>query len=115
MRVIIAGSRHLTGVRLVYDAIRESGWFTQITEIVSGCAPGIDSEGQWWAHGQVIPVKRFQAEWRKYGAAAGPIRNRQMAEYADALILIWDGQSRGSADMKKKAQAKNLLIYEKVI
>ena len=31
--------------------------------------------------------------------AAGPIRNRQMAEYADYLIAFWDGESRGTRNM----------------
>ncbi len=35
-----------------------------------------------------------------------------MAEYADKLILIWDGSSNGSKHMKKQAKKHNLKIYE---
>lgn len=49
--------------------------------------------------GRDIPVKRFPADWDRHGRAAGPIRNCQMAQYADALIAIWDGKSRGTKNM----------------
>lgn len=38
-----------------------------------------------------------------------------MADYADAMILVWDGKSRGSANMLKQAREKGLKIYEKVV
>jgi hypothetical protein len=34
-----------------------------------------------------------------------------MAADAEALILIWDGESRGSKDMLNKANAKGLKVY----
>lgn len=87
----------------------------EITEIVSGGCRGIDLAGEMFAENYNIPVKRFLPEWENEGKAAGPIRNSQMANYADALILIWDGTSRGSADMKKKAEQKGLKIYELIV
>lgn len=41
----------------------------------------------------------------KHGRAAGPIRNQQMAERADALVAVWDGASRGTGDMLRRALA----------
>ncbi len=46
-----------------------------------------------------IPVKEMPADWNRYGNSAGPMRNRQMAEYADAAVIIWDGYSRGTRNM----------------
>lgn len=98
MKVIIAGSRDVTFPLLhVVRAVDESGWM--ITEVVSGCARGVDEHGEQWAKRRDIPVKRFPADWDRHGRAAGPIRNRQMAQYADALIAIWDGKSRGTKNM----------------
>jgi hypothetical protein len=34
-----------------------------------------------------------------------------MANYADALVLIWNGSSKGSADMLRKATEKGLPCY----
>lgn len=114
MRTIIAGSRSITAISPVIDAIHKCGW--EITEVVCGMADGVDSTGLWWAERvAALPVKRFPADWEVHGKAAGPIRNKQMAEYAEALILVWDGKSKGSADMLRRAQIRNLRIYQHII
>lgn len=119
MKTIIAGGRQLKieydKIWLVSDAVHKSGWKKDITEIVSGGCRGIDLAGEQFADDYKIPVKRFMPEWQNEGKAAGPIRNTKMAEYADALILIWDGRSTGSADMKRKAEQKGLKIYEYLV
>jgi hypothetical protein len=99
MKVIIAGSRNLVKLFHIEDAIKKSGF--EITEVVSGCAVGADSLGEYWAAKNDIPVKKFPAPWDQYGKAAGAIRNVQMAEYADAAIVVWDGASKGSKHMIK--------------
>jgi len=39
------------------------------------------------------------ANGRSYNALAGFNRNGEMADYADALIAVWDGKSSGTAHM----------------
>lgn len=115
MRVIIAGSRHFEtqyAISLVSEAIRESGF--EITEVIHGAARGIDLAADSVCRG-VHPIRVFPAEWGKYGNRAGPIRNAQMADVADALILVWDGQSRGSKNMLETARRKGLKVFEKVV
>lgn len=97
MKVIIAGSR---------DGIKRDGVMTvlknspfKITEIVCGEARGVDQYGKEWGQEQGIKVTSFPADWNKHGRAAGPIRNKEMAEYADVLIAIWDGKSKGTKNM----------------
>jgi SLOG family YspA-like protein len=98
VKVIIAGSRSLAGRgHLVTEAVSASGF--DITEVVSGTAPGIDLLGEAWAARNEKKVARYPANWSAFGRAAGPIRNKGMAEYADALIAIWDGSSRGTENM----------------
>lgn len=119
MKTIIAGSRTLPikwdKIKLVAYAVYRSGWLPDITEIVSGGARGIDLAGEMFAENYNIPVRRFMPDWIHTGKAAGVLRNTEMANYADALILIWDVTSRGSADMKKKAEQKGLKIYELIV
>ncbi len=123
MKTIIAGSRDLEifkdkeRVWVVADAIMKSGWRNEITEIVSGGARGIDHAGICWALSvsPQIPVKPFMPLWDKYGKGAGFIRNRDMAAYADALIIVWNGTSRGSSNMLQEAKKKNLKIYEYIV
>lgn len=112
MRVIIAGSRFISDIanlQLVRDAIQASGF--DVTEVVSGCALGIDRLGEEWARRNSVPIKPFPAEWPKYGRQAGPLRNQQMADYADALIAIRLPTSRGTDDMIWRAALKGLQSY----
>lgn len=108
MRVIIAGTRSATyehtGV-----AIEASPF--NITTVVCGMANGADMSGWRWAKMNDIPIAEYPVDWKKHGAAAGPIRNREMAGNADALILVWDGKSSGSADMLKEAKARGLETF----
>ena len=79
-------------------------------EIVSGGAKGADMLGERYAAEKGYAIKRFTAEWGKYGKKAGPIRNTEMARYADALVAFYDGESRGTANMIKAAKGNNLQI-----
>mgnify|MGYP000025132384 CR=1 FL=1 len=97
MKVIIAGSRDGFVARNVFEAIEESKFI--ITEVVSGGARGVDRDGEYWAKLNNIPIKLFPADWDKYKKAAGVIRNIEMAMYADALIAVWDGKSKGTKHM----------------
>ncbi len=69
------------------------------TEIVSGCARGVDRLGEQLAEKCGIAVKRFPADWDRFGKSAGIKRNLQMAEYADCLIAIWVDNSPGTKHM----------------
>jgi len=131
MKVIIAGSRYTKdALNLVGKAIRESGF--RVTEVVSGCVGNVDHAGLAWAgfarnlFGLDVGIKKFpypsDADLIARGlkpniprAARGQIRNGWMANYAapdGGLILIWDGESTGSAGMLKQAKAKGLRIHE---
>lgn len=110
MKVIIAGSRSITEYSIIKQAVEESGF--SITEIVSGMAKGVDKLGEQYANEKSILLKQFPADWSK-GRHAGFTRNVQMAEYADALIAIWDGQSKGTAHMINIARGLKLKIFIK--
>ena len=115
MATIIAGSRSISDKQLVYETINSAPFDVQ--EVVSGKADGVDTIGEEWASDNDIPIKNFpytnyisEAPTEK---VAPLIRNTKMAQYADELILIWDGNSNGSKDMLKKAKEYDLEIYEK--
>ena len=115
MRLIIAGSRNITvpPEALTWHVMVVERIAAQITsKVVCGMAPGIDTVGLAWARKNGLPVDEHPADWHKHGRAAGPLRNRQMAANADALLLVWDGKSKGSASMKREAEAAGLLIHE---
>ena len=99
-RVIIAGSRSIVDYTALQYAIGQSDF--SITEVVSGCARGVDSLGEQWANREGIPVAQFVPDWGRFGRAAGMYRNSDMASYTDGAIILWDGESRGTLDMIDK-------------
>lgn len=113
MKTIIAGSRTINDPKLVHQAVKDCNW--DITEVVCGGAKGIDSLGAEWAKANNIPIKLFPADWNTFGKRAGIIRNLEMACYADALIAIWDGHSRGTLHMITAAKQYKLRIYYKIV
>lgn len=113
MKTIIAGSRTITSLAIVEQAIRESGF--DITEVVCGGAKGVDQLGADWAYLHKNRIKWFPADWDKHGRYAGPLRNRAMADYAEALIAVWDGNSRGTKHMIDCATKKGLKVFVKTV
>lgn len=115
MKIIVVGSRNLA---LSHDCLNsllcaiEDIRGTSIKEIVSGGAQGIDSLAKAFATECVkLPFKECLADWSTHGKAAGPIRNRQMALYGDVLLAIWDGKSRGTANMIAEMGRLNKPVY----
>ncbi|MFP4601059.1 MAG: SLOG family protein [Persicimonas sp.] len=111
-RVIIAGSRDITEPQDVFHAIKiakTSGM--AIDEVVTGGARGVDTIAHEAAKRKGVATKVFPANWDEHGKAAGPIRNREMAEYADALLAVWDGESRGTSNMIAEARKRGLEVF----
>lgn len=112
MRVIIAGSRSITNKNVFNNAIKnaiDSGIY--INEVISGGARGIDTLAIEYAIDNSILLRVFKAQWGLYNKSAGFIRNKEMADYADALIAIHDGKSKGTQHMIEIATGKDLLVY----
>ena len=107
-KLIIAGSRHFNDYELLRKIVLP--YVNNIDCIISGTASGADTLGERFAQEYNIPIKKFPADWSKYGKSAGPRRNKQMAEYANACIVFWDGQSRGTLSMINYARQYNLSL-----
>lgn len=109
-KVIIAGSRGFSNYELMAKKLDNILSRKTTVEIVSGGARGADYYGEMYAKAKGHALKRFPAEWNKYGRSAGYRRNEQMAQYADALVAFWDGQSRGTFHMINLAKQYGLQI-----
>lgn len=110
-RVIIAGSRDFGDYGLLCehcDKFLSQKNQTHSIVIVSGTARGADQLGERYAHERGYDVQQYPANWERDGKAAGPIRNARMAKAADALIVFWNGRSRGTANMIDIARQKSL-------
>lgn len=131
MKIIVAGSRTILSAPLVAKAIEQALWQEgwKMTELVTGAqrswdaaagrAYGVDYLAELWAGKQPFPprVKLFPADWDGMGKAAGPLRNAQMAAYADALIAILSDQAenKGTRGMIALAKERGLPVCEMTI
>ncbi len=115
MKTIIAGSRTITDYSELLKVIKNSGWQDRITEVVSGGARGVDKMGEKWAKENKVSIKIFLANWDKYSKKAGYLRNIEMAKYADAVLILWDGSSRGAKHMIDTAFKHDLHYYWEII
>ena len=121
IRIIVAGSRNFHNHQKMYpilDELLKDKTHDEI-ELVSGCCRGADKLGELYGYYNNWKVIKFQADWDKYGKAAGAIRNEQMAKYASEaergiLIAFPIGESRGTYNMIKLAKQYGLevMIYK---
>lgn len=112
MKLIIAGSRGITDYAVVLKAMQLSGFRPSV--IVSGAARGVDLLGERYAKEHDILIDRYPVtknDWEILGKKAGYLRNKRMAESANALVAIWDGESKGTLHMINIMKAKNLPIF----
>ena len=108
MKVLIAGSRDYP-LEINFDAamIQFCEMWGMPDEVVCGDCYGPDKKGEAWANERGIHVEHFPANWDKYKNAAGPIRNREMAEYLDRAIIFWDAKSKGTKNMIEECKRAN--------
>lgn len=115
IRVVVAGGRNISDYYFVarkLDSILAN--VKEGIEIVSGSCNtgkltytrpdgtivcGVDGCGERYAAERGLNVVYFPANWDSHGPSAGPIRNREMADYCTHAVVVWDGQSKGSKSM----------------
>ena len=108
MKTIIAGTRSLTAYPLVCWGVDSSRF--EITEVFTGCAPGIDRLAIRWAREHGVPHRLFPTDWLQWGFPAGATRNIQMANEADAVVAIWNGRCPATRHMIRTARDYGLRL-----
>lgn len=118
MRIIIAGSRNYTNyeeaktkIQFILSQYQSETPFV----FLSGNCNGADRLGERFAKENGYPLELYPAEWKRYGAAAGPIRNKKMVDLCDAVICFWDGKSKGTAGLIQYAKKANKHIFIQTI
>ena len=97
MKIAIVGSRSI-----MIDNLGD--YIDNVTEIVSGGANGVDKCAANYARARGIKLTEFFPEYDKYGKAAPIVRNKKIVDYADKVIVFWDGKSGGSLSVIKYAE-----------
>lgn len=115
MRILVTGSRaldeqHVPWIRraMIYYH-RIDGPHT----LVSGSALGADAIAEAIATANNWEIERYPADWKKYGKAAGPIRNGQMLDSGVDVVVAFPnprGRSDGTWDAVHKAAARGIEV-----
>ena len=100
MKLLIAGSRSITSFDLSPYIPDEADL------IITGGAKGIDTLAEVWAEERGIPTVTVKPCYEKYGRAAPILRDEEMVDMTDAVLVIWDGTSRGSKHTAEYARKK---------
>lgn len=110
MKIIVAGSREFKDYEMLKNKLDKLLINQKDIQIVSGGCRGADELGEMYAKEKGYSLKVFKADWNKYGKKAGPLRNRQMAKYADGLVAFYKEGSRGTKNMIEEAGKEGLKI-----
>jgi len=101
MKLLIVGSRSITDFDL-------SPYIpANIDTIISGGANGIDSLAEQYADAHRLSKYIIRPRYGLYGRAAPLKRNEEMVDMADAVLIVWDGQSRGTQHTVQYIKKKN--------
>ncbi len=101
MKLLIIGSRSITDFDL-------SPYITaDVDTVISGGANGIDSLAEKYADEHRISKYIIRPRYDLYGRAAPLRRNEGMIDMSDAVLVIWDGHSKGRQYSLKYAKKKD--------
>jgi len=76
---------------------------------LTGATMGADKIADREARGLGYEVHSFPADWKRYGKAAGPIRNRLMLDEDPDLVLAFGG-GRGTLDTITEAERRGIPV-----
>lgn len=108
MKLAVVGSRSFSDFQILSGFLDKIA--PRVSAIVTGDAKGADRLAARWARERGIPTIVFRADWARHGRAAGPIRNQEIVDAADAMVAFWDGTSRGTKDAIQRARKKGIPV-----
>ena len=101
MKLCIVGSRSIQSFDISpYVA-------SDVDTVISGGADGIDRLAEQYADLHRLSKYILRPRYDLYGRAAPLKRNEQMVDMADAVLIIWDGRSKGTEYTWEYTKKKN--------
>ena len=98
MKLLIVGSRSIKDFDLSKHVPKG------VDTIISGGAEGIDTIAERYADKHRLSKYIIRPQYESYGKAAPLKRNEVMADMSDAILVVWDGISRGTEHTIKYAK-----------
>ena len=109
MKIAVVGSRSVKNIDL-------SPYISQGDEIIAGGAVGVDACAAAYAKKNTLTLTEFLPQYDRFGRAAPIVRNREIVDYADQVLVFWDGQSKGTQSViqyaKKQGKPCKIILIE---
>lgn len=109
--VIVTGSRKLQEwwrVEWVLDQYKPR------IVVEGNCRSGADAAARQWCTKRGLQKRSYTADWKRYGRAAGPIRNTQMLrEWPTAVVLAFPveyAENDGTTDCIQQAWSMGMVV-----
>ncbi|HEX8807479.1 MAG TPA: DUF2493 domain-containing protein [Xanthobacteraceae bacterium] len=112
MRVLVCGGRNYNDVEMLCAVLDNQHLTTPISCIISGAARGADTLALVWAKAHGVPYESYAADWQRYGAQAGPIRNQFMLDRGKPDLVVAFPGGRGTADMIRRADRAGVNVCQ---
>ena len=109
MKVIVTGSRDWDDYEVIHFALASSG----VSFVVEGGARGADRLARQAAIALGIPYATVEAEWTRYGKAAGALRNQAMLDQHPDAAQVFAfplPQSIGTLDMIRRSKDAGRIV-----
>lgn len=99
MKIAVVGSR---GVLVDDETLLQ--YLSEGDEVVSGGAEGVDRCAAECAKKHGLCLVELLPCYERYGRAPPIVRNKELVDYADRVVVFWDGRSRGAHSVIRYAQ-----------
>lgn len=111
-RVLVCGGRNYADSKRVSEVLSKLHSEEPFEVLIHGRARGADTLARLWAKDNGVPEEGFSAEWKKYGRAAGAIRNtRMLKEGRPTLVVAFPG-GKGTTNMVRQAEKAGVPVIE---
>lgn len=126
IQVLVCGGRDFADSQKVNDALDKIHAERVIESLIEGGAGnswysrmlkrrvtiGADLLAKLWAQSKGIQVFEHKANWDLHGKAAGPIRNQQMIDRGNPVLVVAFPGNHGTADMVRRARKAGIEVIE---
>jgi hypothetical protein len=110
--VVVTGGRDYDDRATLYRELDAFRKLRPIWLLVQGGQKGADTLAKEWAIERGVTYQTVNANWDRYGRAAGPIRNRAMLEaHKPDYVVAFPGHD-GTANCVRQARARGIPVLE---
>lgn len=114
VNILVCGDRNWTDKEVMHDIL--DGFLQEYgsrMQVIQGGARGADTIAKEWSLARDIPCITVEAEWDKYGRAAGPIRNKAMLAWNPEFVIAFHedlAKSKGTRNMVLQARTAGINV-----